>query len=43
MGCVVAVILGVFLILKWVNILKVRARRRTPGSERLSAQPRGRA
>jgi regulator of protease activity HflC (stomatin/prohibitin superfamily) len=41
MGCVVAAVLGVFLILRWVNILKEYERGVTFWLGRLSAQPKG--
>ncbi len=41
MGCSVAVVLGLFLVLKWVNILKEYERGVTFWLGRLSAQPKG--
>jgi regulator of protease activity HflC (stomatin/prohibitin superfamily) len=40
-GCIVAVVLGVFLILKWVNILKEYERGVTFWLGRLSKEPKG--
>src|SRR5258705_2431255 len=40
-GCVIAVFLGVFLILRWVNILKEYERGVTFWLGRLSSQPKG--
>ena len=41
MGCVVAVVLGIFLVLKWINILKEYERGVTFWLGRLAAQPKG--